>query len=155
MYTRSASRGFTFTELLVVMAIIGIITAISAVSFKSMYQHAARTSGASEMFEALTQARAKTLSAQNDMVYGVHVSSTAIVRFEGGIFTEGGATNQTYAFEGAVRATSSIIASNNGTIVFTKLAGIPSASGEIHIYDAEGVSTTTLILHETGLVEYK
>lgn len=155
MYTRATARGFTLVEVLVVLVIMGIVAGLSATAFKSMYQKATRDSGASELYGALTSARAQTLSAQNDLVYGVHVSSTAIVRFEGGVFSEASASNQSYAFEGEIAATSSIITSSGGNIIFTKLTGTPSATGEIHIYDRSGAGTTTLVVHETGLIEYK
>ena len=147
-------RGFTFVELLVVMAVIGIIATISTATFRAMYQKATLESGTSEVFDALTDARAKTLASQGSSVYGVHFSSTTVTRFVGDTYTSGASTNSVYTFESSILATSSII-SAGGNVLFSRLTGISNATGTIYVYDSSGAGTTTVIIHGSGLIEYE
>lgn len=151
--TRVSPKGFTLIEILVVIGVIAILSTVSAVAFRSMYQSATRTSGANEVFEALTGARSNTLASKNDTVHGIHMSSTTITRFEGPAYVPGASGNRVYTFEGNVLATSTII-SNGGVVTFSRLSGIPSATGTVYVYDATGAGTTTLIIQGSGLVEY-
>ncbi len=153
MNTRVISKGFTLVEILVVLAIISILAAISAASFKSMYQSTSLRSGASATFDALTSARSSTLGSQSDMVYGVHFSSTTVTQFAGDTYVAGATGNSVYTYEGSVRATSSVITSG-GVVTFSRLQGLPSTTGTLYVYDVNGGGTTTVIIHGSGLIEY-
>lgn len=155
MWFVATKRGFTFIEIFVVVAIIGIIATISAVSFQHMNASAARESGAQELFNAFNDARTKAQISAGDSMYGVRVSSTTITRFTGGTFVSGASGNKVYTFEGAIRATSTLFTAGGFTAVFTKRTGIPSVNGRIFIYDTNGLGTSTILLHKTGLVEYE
>ena len=151
---RNTIQGFTLVEILVVIAVLAIMTTISVYSFQAMYHASALRAGASEVYSALTSARTNTLGSQDGLVYGVHVSSTTVTRFEGPTYTAGSATNKVYAFEGGVTATSSLV-TNGTSIVFTRLTGVSSVGGTIYVRNRDGTSTTTITIHATGLIEYE
>ena len=147
-------RGFTLLEILVVIGILGIITTVSVVGFSNMYKVSVLRVGGSEVYDALLSARSRTLASENDIVYGVLVSSTTVTRFEGSTYTAGAATNRSYAFEGGVSATGTLITSGT-PVVFTRLTGTPSAQGTIYVHNLEGTSTTTVVVHGSGLIAYE
>lgn len=148
------SRGFTISEILVVLAIMGIITAFSVTALRNMYDAAALRAGGTEIYMALSSAQTKTLASKDETVYGVHVSSTTVTRFTGVSYVEGAATNEVYTFEAGVTATSTLMA-DGGDVSFTRLTGTPSVFGTIYVRDTAGTGTTTIIIHGTGLVEYE
>jgi len=154
MNTSFITRGFSLIEILVVIAIIGLLGALSAVGFKSMYESATLRAGAGEVFGALTTARAKTLASDGDQVHGVHISHTEVTRFEGDTYISGASENKVYAFEGGIRATSTLI-SAGGIVLFERLTGKPNTTAIIYVYDIFRSATTTIILHGSGLVEYE
>lgn len=155
MYTNCVHRrGFTLIEILVVIGILGIITAISVTAFSNMYKVSVLRAGGSEVYDALVASRSKTLASKSDIVYGVFVSSTTVTRFAGGTYISGTATNRSYSFEGGVRATSTLITSGT-PIVFTRLTGAPSIQGTIYVHNLDGTSTTTIVIHRSGLIEYE
>ena len=154
MVIHTNKNGFSLIEILVVIAIISILASISTVALRSFYTSATLRSGTSEVFGALTNARSSTISAENDSVYGVHISSTTVTRFEGATYTFGNLGNLVYTFEGSIAATSSII-ENGGDIIFSKLIGTPSATGTIYIYNKNGSGTSTILIYDSGLIEYE
>jgi len=147
-------KGFTLLEILIVLAILASILGISLQVLQNLYQDSALKAGASEVYGALVSARSDTLSAQNDMVYGVRISTSTVTRFSGVTYTPGNSTNKVYAFEKGVLATSSLIASGTN-IIFERLTGQPSATGTIYIRDIQGAGTTTIVIHASGLIEYE
>ncbi len=147
------SRGFTLIEILVVIAIIGIISTISYATFRSVYLSSATRSTVLIIADSLREARNNTLGAYADTVYGVRVGTSTVTKFVGDTYIEGAASNSVYSFEGGVTATGTIV--TNGTnIVFTHLSGLPSATGTIIVEDSDRTSSTTLTIYGTGLIEY-
>lgn len=154
MRKRNYLKGFTLIEILVVIAISAIIAVTSVVGFQALYQSSTLRAGSVEVFGALTSARTNTLASQGGTVFGVHISSTTVTRFEGSTFVLGNATNKVYEFEGGVTATGTLVTSG-ASIIFTRLTGETSPGGTLYIHDSEGTSTTTIAVHPSGLVEYQ
>lgn len=153
-YTQESTRaGFTFVEILVVIAIIALFAVVSIGTFRSMYHNSAQKTAVLEIADALRDSRNNTLGAANDSVYGVHVGTTSVTRFTGSSYVAGAATNETYVFEGGVSATGTIVTSGTD-IVFARLTGVPSAVGTIVVEDSDLTSSTSVVLYKTGLVEY-
>jgi prepilin-type N-terminal cleavage/methylation domain-containing protein len=151
VYTKN--KGFTLTEILVVIAVIVLIAAISVFSLRSLYISTTIRSGAEEVFGSLSDARSSSLSSQNDSVHSVHFSTTTVTRFEGDTYVDGAAENKVYNFEGRVAATSSII-DDGGVVTFAKITGIPSATGTIVVYDRDETGSTSVQIHRSGLIEF-
>jgi prepilin-type N-terminal cleavage/methylation domain-containing protein len=151
MQKRQLQRGFTFTEILVVVAVLGIIATFSAVTFVNMNKSSTLRAGTSALYDALSGAREQTLGASQDTVYGVHIASTSVTRFEGTVFSAGNPTNREFVFNGSIRATSTLISSGGGNVIFRRLTGEPSQAGTIFLRN--GISTTTIVIHASGLIE--
>jgi len=144
--------GFTLIEILVVIAILSVIVTISAATFVNMNKSSMLRAARDDVYGALSFARERTLASENDMVYGVHLSTSSVTRFEGDTYTAGSASNVVYSFGTAVSATSTLI-TQSPNIIFRRLTGTPSATGTIFIRN--GISTTTVQIHGSGLVEYE
>ncbi len=152
MKTKRISGGFTLVEIIVVIAILGVIATISVVAFVNMNKSSMLRAARDEVYGALSFARERTLASENNMVYGVHLSTSSVTRFDGGTYTAGSAGNVVYSFGAVVSATSTLI-TQNPNIIFQRLTGVPSATGTIFIRNGE--STTTVQIHGSGLVEYE
>jgi prepilin-type N-terminal cleavage/methylation domain-containing protein len=142
--------GFTFVEILVVLAVLLIIGTMSIAGFRAMYQDSGERIVAQEIADALREARNNTIGAKNDTVYGVRVATSSVTRFIGSTYSMGNASNTVYTYDAGVTATGTLV---NTSIVFTRLTGAPSATGTIFVRNADGTSTTTITIESTGLVE--
>lgn len=154
MVYSGSQRGFTFIEILVAIAIVAILGAASAATYKNVSESSSLKMAGSEVYTALTSAREKTLGGENDTVYGVHVSTTTITQFVGPTYVAGAATNRVYTFVGGITATSSLITSGTD-VVFKRLTGEAQQGGTIYVRNSAGTSTTTIVVHDSGLVEYE
>ena len=149
-YARERS-GFTIIEIVVSIAIIGIIAAISTVGLRNWQESAARKVAAQDVYQKLRTAREKTLGSDGDTVYGVRIESTSVTLFSGYAYMAGAPGNIVYDFESGVTATSSLRGRN---IVFERLTGRPSATGTVYVRSRDGNATNTVILYGSGLVDY-
>ncbi len=147
-----SERGFTFIEVLTAVAIIALLSTVSIVAFRNLYRASAERTAAIEVVNALRDARTKTLSAEDDTVYGVRIASTSVTRFVGDIYSMGSASNTVYVFEGGASAAGTLV-QNGVDIVFERLTGEPTATGTIYIRDIDNKSTTTITLSATGLIQ--
>lgn len=148
-----AKTGFTIIEVLVVIAIIGIMTALSAAAFKNMNTSASVKIGTQEVYTALIDSRNKTLGSDDDTVYGVHFETDSVTRFTGATYSFGAPTNEVYTFENGVNASSSLIQNGTNDIIFKRLTGAPGVSGTIFIRNNLNEGTSTILIHGTGLIE--
>ncbi len=138
-------------EILAVVAILGIIAIMSASVFQNMYTASVLRAGSDEVYRALTSARSETLAAKDDVVYGVHLGTSTVTRFVGPTYIPSASTNNVYTFPSDVTATGTLL-QGGGDVIFTRLTGIPSASGVVYVRGTNG--TTTITIHASGLVEY-
>jgi prepilin-type N-terminal cleavage/methylation domain-containing protein len=153
MQIKATIRGFTFVEILVVIAILGVIAGLSGEAFRNMYESSAHRRGGEEVYRALTDAQSSTLASEGNTVYGVHLTPDSVTRFTGAVYAQGAPANKVYEFEGGVTATGTLVA--GGDVLFARLTGEPSASGTVLIRNSAGTGTTTIVIHASGLIEYE
>lgn len=146
-------NGFTVIEILVVVAIMGLLASIAVAAFYNMGRAAAERIAAQEVYTAFIDARNRTLASEGDTVYGVYITETDVTRFTGPTYSAGDPENKVYTFDRGVAATSSLFASGSVAITFTRLTGEPSATGTVHVQGQGQTSTSTITIHASGLVE--
>lgn len=146
------NKGFTLLEILVVITILGILSAISVVALKDLYRYSALKVSTNGVYRAFTDARNRTLASEGDTVYGVFVGTSSVTRFVGSTYSIGASTNKVYYFTGGVSATGTIV-STALPVVFTRLTGQPSASGTVMMNNDTHTATNTITIYATGLIE--
>jgi Tfp pilus assembly protein FimT len=147
------SLGFTLIEVLASLAVLMIIVLMSQSAFRSVYRNSGERIAVQEIADALREARNNTLSSKNDTVYGVRIASSSVTRFVGSTYSAGNASNTVYAFEAGAFATGTLVTSNT-SIVFKRLTGAPSATGSIFVRDIDSMTTATITIEGTGLIQY-
>lgn len=151
MHLKLHQKGFTLTELLVVLFVMGVIAALSVVSFKDFNERQTLRVASQDVYTALIDARGDTLASENDSVYGVHIDANQIVRFVGASYDPNSASNATSTLLAPVAATSSLTG-GSADIVFARLTGKASATGTIMLH-TNGEATTTITINASGLIE--
>jgi prepilin-type N-terminal cleavage/methylation domain-containing protein len=145
-------RGFSLIELLIVLAIMGILTGIVLSTFQVYKKSQALDKDVETIVETLRQARSQTLSSQNASKYGVHITSTAITLFVGSTYSAGSASNQDFSLQVSDAVLSINLVGGGSDVVFNRLTGDTSQSGSVVISSASISRTKTVTIYSTGLV---
>jgi len=135
-------KGFTLIEIIIVIAIISIIAVISIVSWQS-FSDAANLGNTAKMIETkIKLAKSYSLSALNDVNYGVHLEAANVTIFPANVaYNPVGLNNQVFALTDGVEIYSG--AGNN--IVFSRLTGVTDDAGAIGIRIIKRPSKTKTI----------
>jgi prepilin-type N-terminal cleavage/methylation domain-containing protein len=154
MYTLriTGARGFTAVEILVVIGVLGVLTASIALSLSSFRNVTALRSTTEDVWLTLRGARNATLSSKDDSVYGVRIESTRAIQFKGTTYVAGATTNVTTTFPTGVVA-SATFANGANQVTFTRLTGEPSATGTILLTDQRSSATSSIHVLQSGIVD--
>ncbi len=144
----TCKSGFSVLEILVSIAILGLLTGISLVSFANFSRRDAVLASASAIGQALRDARARTLASVGGSQYGVKVDGDRFTFFQGATFSSSTPTNNTFMYPSGIRATTSL-----STLVFERVTGNASASGTISVYQSSASNVVKYVrIQTTGLV---
>jgi prepilin-type N-terminal cleavage/methylation domain-containing protein len=145
-------QGFTLVEILMVLTILVILSAILTTGIQNFVVRQNFKNTVVDVRDGVIETRLKTLASLNDTLYGVHVSSTAVVFFDGIDFVEGYVGNKTINLPANILATTTF-SNDMSTATFTRLTGWPSATGTIVLSDATSNNSATITLSATGVVD--
>jgi prepilin-type N-terminal cleavage/methylation domain-containing protein len=146
------TRGFTFIEILIVLAIMAIM---AAVSLAGMSRYGARQQHLQlvvELKSGLTEARSKSMASLEDTTYGVYVGPTTIEYFSGSVVTPGSGANQIVAIANGMDVIPHLTGAATA-VVFARVTGEPDVVGTIDVVDTKSIATTTITIYASGLVE--
>ncbi len=144
---KSRNKGFTFVEIMVVLAIITFLTSIVTLSFNSLGGRQSLDKTAISIISILNEARSMAISSKDFSNYGVRVSSSTLVSFKNNYGNE----NKVFELSNLVNI-SDINVSND--IIFSKLSGSTSATGTFSIVLKNSpLEKITIKISQTGLIE--
>lgn len=145
MNDKSYQHGFTLIELLLSMAVLSIMTATSVpllVAYQN--QNEIHLKG-QEITSMLRRAQLYARTSNDSSEWSVRVQPGSATLYKGTTF----ATRDVSADETSVLP-SSIVPSGLSSVTFTKLSGIPSATGTITL--TSGTQTRLISLNSVGMV---
>ncbi|MFA6301025.1 MAG: type II secretion system protein [Candidatus Paceibacterota bacterium] len=129
-------QGITAIELIIVLAVLGIIFSIVIPQFSTMRKNQVLKSAVSDVLSALDEAKSKTLASLDSSSYGVHLESDKVIIFKGTVFLVNDANNETMNITTPAsisNVTLAGISGNTGDIFFNRLSGSPNVTGTITI----------------------
>jgi len=141
------SKGFTLVELLIVMAVMGILFLIvGSLSLNSLPK--SQLSAETDTVEqTLRRAQAKSISQQADQAWGVHLSLTQMTLFAGSTYALRNVTyDEVHAFQ------TDITASGLTDVVFAFRTGETVNTGSITLTAGSTGETKTVAVNQAGRV---
>jgi len=152
-YKGKNKKGFTIFELVVVIAVAGLIFAITLFSFSNLRDKESLDKTALQISSIIDQARSKTLASKNDSVYGVHIDTTEIVLFKGLSYSQSSVDNVVFSLNPNVEVISVDLSDSGSDIVFERLTGKAMQSGTTTLSLKKDTSQETfVVVQATGLV---
>ncbi|MDQ5972430.1 MAG: hypothetical protein QG553_589 [Patescibacteria group bacterium] len=144
---RLGQKGFTLPEMLLVVAIITVITAIGTPLYLSLSNSNQLDAATSLLAQDLYQAQSYSRNRAQDSQWGVAINGQSIVLFSGASYATRDPNND------VVYAVPSGIAIGGLTqIVYSKLYGLPTSTGSFTLTGAG--KTNTITVNNKGMVEY-
>lgn len=145
--------GFTLIESIISIAIIGIVVVFAFSGFRSFQESAQLNEAHSAILEMLRDARARTLSGEKNIQYGVHFETNQIILFSGSSYVPGFVSNEPYAFP-ALTKISAINLGGPADVVFSRLSGSAPAFGTITVQsNSNPLKTKTITILSSGNIE--
>jgi prepilin-type N-terminal cleavage/methylation domain-containing protein len=152
--TCSNKSGFTLIEILIIVSIFVVLSAIGLSAFLNFNRHHALEKDTRAVFSLIEDARSRTLSAKNDSSWSVHFESNKAVLFEGGVYDAGDTRNSEILLSSYVFTSSIDLTDGAQIITFQRLTGEASATGSITLSLASDLSIQkTINIYKTGIVE--
>lgn len=146
------SKGFTIVEMLIVLAIMGILLTIVTGVFSKATGRMALDKKTAIILSILEQARSQTLSAKGASEYGVHFEATKVVLFTGPIYSVSSASNVIEPVGQLVSIGNISLAGGGSNVVFNRLTGETGQSGSVTIsLVASSTQSKTITIFPTGL----
>lgn len=129
MTNKSITSGFTMVEILVVIALLGILVGLSIPFYQSFQVSSQLDTTAFEIVQTLRLAQAKAITGENDENFGVHFESQKFVLFKGSIYQSADSANEVTE----IPKTLNVFTSFGQNIIFSRIKGETSPGGTVTI----------------------
>lgn len=138
-------------ELIVTISIVSVVSGVVLLSFNGYRQREMLKAATLEVVSVAREARAKTVVAQDDNVYGIHFDIDQVVLFAGSVYDADDDSNQVSALSVTIGLATTTLGADE--IIFSRLSGEPSVSGSVIVYQLNNpTSSTTVTINEAGII---
>lgn len=151
MYQLGRTVGFTLIELLVVMVLISILAVISFQGFLNYANEQQFDANVVEVRSQLKEARTSTLAAEGNQRYGVAFGQSTTTVFVGQTYVPGDPENELTEFNWLTITPD--LTDGATSVSFTRLTGVPSATGTLLFTNTRSGATSTVTIYGTGIIE--
>jgi len=148
----SVRRGFTALELLIVIAIMGVILATILPSFTNFRRSSLLNTESQELVSIINRARILSVSSKYDDQFGVHFEAGKVVLFQGDTYSPSATTNEEHVFDTAVILSPIVINGGGSELLFEKITGATSQNATTTLLVVGTTSSTTILVLPTGIV---
>ena len=149
------NKGFTLLEILIVLAILGILSLIIFYTFSGLGKQEALQKDVLLVSSILTEAKTSTLSSKEDSNYGVYFENDKIILFKGNNFQEDLNGNVIFKLSNLVEIESIDLFDSSSELVFSRLRGTVNNYGTITLSLRDGSNSSQIEILESGIVEIK
>jgi prepilin-type N-terminal cleavage/methylation domain-containing protein len=149
-------KGFTMIELLMVIAIIGIISLLSVPKLSDFKKEQSLKNTTGDIMALLNKAKSDSLSSLNSNNYSIHFESDRMIYFVGDTYSSSDSSNEVIYFEPQVSIPSTGGINLNGggdNVIFSKLAGNVIGYGTIVIQITSDPTRQKIVtIEKTGAI---
>lgn len=145
-------NGFTFVELLIVIAIIAILSTVIVAALVNVRNARELDYATKEVRQIFEQARSNTLASQDDSNWGVAANGSSVTLFPGTVYDPNDPDNEVFELPNTIEMAN--IDFNGGTEVYFLLgSGEASDPGTLEVRRKSDISSAHVItVTKTGIV---
>ena len=152
--TLNAKEGFTIIEVMIAIAIIGVLSSLSVAYFNSFLSRNELKNESLKITDMLRRARGQAMAGQEDSAWGVHFETSKYVLFKGSSYSASDDFNEEISLP-AVLTISTINLNGGGSeVIFSKIRGETSQFGTTTIQNDIGESKN-VVINSAGNVELR
>ena len=147
-------RGVTIIEILITIAILGIIVGIIGLSFAGLNSSQALDKNTSLVASIINEARSMTLSSIDASQYGVNLQQGQVTLFKGSSYSSSDTDNIVTPMHSLVGLRDITLAGGGVDVIFRRLTGHTDQAGTFEIYLINEPTTFhTITVSATGITE--
>ncbi|HAE36977.1 MAG: General secretion pathway protein H [Candidatus Nomurabacteria bacterium GW2011_GWF2_35_66] len=148
------NKGITIIEILIVIAIIGIISAIIFVNLSDFRNEQSLKNTSIDIVSVLNKARQKTLSSVNSMNYSVHFETGSATLFTGTIYNSLDSSNEVISFDPSVNipVSGGLNIGGGSDVTFERLTGDTIGGTIIISLVSDSTQQKTVTINKTGVI---
>jgi prepilin-type N-terminal cleavage/methylation domain-containing protein len=144
---RFALRGFTLLEIVLTMAIIGILATVGTAVTMTMYRSAILKSERTLLVNLFQKARTQAMANLNGANHGLKITGNSYVVFEGPNYD-----NRVQGRDETVGRDATITIAGPTEIVFIEISGNAQPNGDIIVNSGNG--SFTISVNDQGRIDY-
>ena len=122
MQTTVHSRGFTFIEIMVVVTIVLVLSAIAIVSLSAMQERMTLNSAASELIFYLEESKSRAVAGVQGQPHGIYFNTDYYVQFRGDEYDPNDSANTIHEIDPRLKLTTDIL-NDEESIIFSRITG--------------------------------
>lgn len=141
-------RGFTLIEVLLTVAIISVITIVSAPVYLGFQKTNELDVATNTLVQYLYQAQSYSRAEAHDCSWGVTINGQNLTLFCGNSYA-----SRSTAFDNVYNIPASISVTTNLEQIYSKLYGMPTITGSYNLSTTSG-QTSSVTINAKGMLEY-
>jgi len=141
MANQIAIRGFTFIEVIIVIAVLGIIVGLGIPFYQSFQVSSQLDNTTQQLIQTLRRAQLKATASENFSDFGVHFELQSFTLFQGSTYSPIDSLNEVYDLTSVL----SISSGPGPDVVFARVDGTTSNTGSVTITTSNGESSIITI----------
>jgi Tfp pilus assembly protein FimT len=146
------SAGFSLMDILISLSILTIVTTSIFLSLSTFQISQSLNTEADKIIDILHNARARTISAEGDGQYGVHLESTKVVLFVGDTYNALDIDNEEHLMDTFVSISEISLFLGDSDVIFKKQTGETDYYGTLVVsLVSEPNKKRTITLYQTGI----
>ena len=143
------SFGFTLIELMLSIAILGLLTGLSIPLYATFSNRNSLDLATQNVATLLRRAETYSRGAKLDTQWGVELQSDKATLFNGSNFA-----GRNVAYDEVVTTSPSVGLSGLNEVLFSKLGGIPQATGSITVTSTNSGEARMITINAKGVINY-
>lgn len=154
MANKSAKRGFTIIELMLVIILVGVSVGLAISYYRTSQIRADINSQAANIVHYLRLSQSSAVAGLGNSDYGIHFENSSYATFRGSSYNPASDTNFEIEIPATMMLNNILLNGGGSDIIFTRPNGETSTYGTIKLTSADINKSFTITITPAGTINY-